>query len=143
MIPLSDWHRRTLNILCIALARRFLLHASLLFGILLTAGTTHHTGFVIGNATPSVPRGLYLRADPDHASYVTFCLGTRHWGIWTYPDLCSPGTPKNKKTLQAHFPARSRWRPYRRWRYAQRAGQPFSRPDPARGNPGLVDTTAH
>ncbi|WP_170565644.1 hypothetical protein [Ruegeria atlantica] len=75
------------------LTRRTLLITALVTGLLLGAGAANHTGFVIGNATPSVPRGLYLKARPDHASYVSFCLGVRHRGIPTYPDLCSPDTP--------------------------------------------------
>ena len=57
-------------------------------------------GLIIGNATPSVPRGLYLRANPDQATYVTFCLGIRHRGVWTYPELCTPDTPDATRILK-------------------------------------------
>ena len=100
MIRLPKRRRRTLNTPRTALLRRFLLCTSLLSGILLVIGAAHHTGLIIGNATPSVPRGLYLRASPDRATYVTFCLGTRHRGVWTYPDLCSPDTPDGLRILK-------------------------------------------
>ena len=69
-------------------------------GVVAANRSRHRAGFLIGNASPSVPRGLYLRAEPDHASYVTFCLGTRHRGVWTYPDLCSPDTPDARRILK-------------------------------------------
>ena len=65
MTSLSDRHHRALNralnTLRDALPRKFLICAALLSGLLLTGGAAHRAGLVIGNASPSVPRGLYLR----------------------------------------------------------------------------------
>ena len=61
--------------------------------ILLAAWAAGSSGLVLGNATTSVPRGLYLRAQPDRATYVTFCLGERHRGAVFYSQFCSPENP--------------------------------------------------
>ena len=70
--------------------------AALLAGIGLAASQ----GLLLGNASTSVPRGLYVRATPDKATYVTFCLGERHRsGTW-YRHLCSPDDPDGVRILK-------------------------------------------
>ena len=80
--------------------RGFLLGAMLLSVPLLIIEAANHAGFVIGNASPSVPRGLYLKGSPDRASHVTFCLNTPHRGILADPDLCSPDTADAPQILK-------------------------------------------
>ena len=93
MIRPSDKRQTALNTLRAALPRGALVGAALLSGALLIIGAVNHAGLVIGNASPSVPRGLYLKASPDGATHVSFCLGIRHRGLWTYPEICSPDNP--------------------------------------------------
>lgn len=100
MTRLPAKHSRAMVSLCSTLPRGFLLCIALLTGLLLIAGVTHRTGHIIGNASSSVPRGLYLRADPDRASYVTFCLGNRHKGLQVGSDLCSPDRPDGKRIIK-------------------------------------------
>lgn len=97
---LSARRRNTLNTMRAAMPRGFLLGTALIAAPLLIIGTANRAGLVIGNISPSVPRGLYLKASPEHASHVTFCLGTRHRGLWTYQDLCSPDTPDAPQILK-------------------------------------------
>ena len=85
--------RNALNALRHSLPRRIMIPAIVLAALLLGLGAAHRAGLIIGNASPSVPRGLYLKASPDHASHITFCLGDRHRDIRTGPALCSPETP--------------------------------------------------
>ncbi len=73
------------------------LAAALVLGGLWAAAAT---GLLLGNATPSVPRGLYLRAGPETGGYVTFCLGTRHRGAVWYGDHCSPDRPDGPLILK-------------------------------------------
>ncbi|MYH58467.1 MAG: hypothetical protein F4145_10840 [Boseongicola sp. SB0675_bin_26] len=73
--------------------RLVLLGAALFAALLAAIGLAASRGLLLGNASTSVPRGLYLRADPEKATYVTFCLGERHRsGTW-YRHLCSPDDP--------------------------------------------------
>ena len=53
-------------------------------------------GWIIGNASASVPRGLYIRADPGTARYVTFCLGDRALPL----PVCSDDTPGGPRVLK-------------------------------------------
>lgn len=69
-------------------------------GLLAAIGIAASSGLILGNATTSVPRGLYLRADPDVASYVTFCLGERHRSREWYGHLCSPDDPDGVRILK-------------------------------------------
>ena len=80
--------------------RRIMIPSIVLVALLLGLGTAHRAGLIIGNASPSVPRGLYLRASPGHASHVTFCLGLRHRGFRTGPEVCSPETPNAPHILK-------------------------------------------
>ncbi len=68
--------------------------------VLLLVWAASAAGLVLGNATPSVPRGLYLRADPQRAAYVTFCLERRHREAPWYPRLCSPDAPDGLRVLK-------------------------------------------
>ena len=68
-------------------------------GLLLVAAT-HAAGLIIGNATTSVPRGLYRKADPETATHVTFCLGARHQGEDYYMAFCSPDDPDGVRILK-------------------------------------------
>ena len=70
--------------------------AVLLSGVGLAASA----GLIMGNMTTSVPSGFYLRSDPERATYVTFCLGTRHAaGAW-YEHFCSPDNPEGVRILK-------------------------------------------
>ncbi|WP_419738631.1 hypothetical protein [Ruegeria sp.] len=79
---------------------RVLVGVGIVTCLLLALGTLNRTGRVIGNASPSVPRGLYLRADPDRATYVTFCLGHRHHTVRSHATLCAPGSPDAPRILK-------------------------------------------
>ncbi|MXX91186.1 MAG: hypothetical protein F4213_09285 [Boseongicola sp. SB0677_bin_26] len=68
--------------------------------LLATLGIAASSGLILGNATTSVPRGLYLRADPGAATYVTFCLGERHRARAWYRSLCSPDDPDGVRILK-------------------------------------------
>ena len=46
--------------------------------MLVSVSAANRAGLVIGNPTPSVPRGLYYAASPEEAEYVSFCLDQRH-----------------------------------------------------------------
>ena len=77
-----------------------------LFGAVIAAvlisgvGLAASAGLIMGNATSSVPRGFYLRSDPERATYVTFCLGARHAaGAW-YERFCSPDNPEGVRILK-------------------------------------------
>ena len=63
-------------------------------------GIAASSGLILGNATTSVPRGIYLRADPEVATYVTFCLGKRHGSGEWYRYLCSPDDPDGVRILK-------------------------------------------
>ena len=67
-------------------------------------GLAASSGLLLGNATNSVPRGLYRKADPAAATYVTFCLGARHRSAAWYGRLCSPddreGVPVLKRVAE-------------------------------------------
>ena len=63
------------------------------------AGAAHlaaDRGWIIGNASASVPRGLYIRADPGEARYVTFCLGDRALPL----PVCSNNAPDAARVLK-------------------------------------------
>ncbi|MCY4288612.1 MAG: hypothetical protein OXC63_08470 [Aestuariivita sp.] len=57
-------------------------------------------GVIIGNATPSVPRGVYLRSTPEDASYVSFCLAQSHRMMISYGDYCRPEQPMATRILK-------------------------------------------
>ena len=80
-----------------------LLLAALLLACLLLIGLVHlatATGLIIGNAKPSVPRGLYMRDEPHKAQYVTFCLQTRHRTKSFYKMACSRDAPHKTRILK-------------------------------------------
>ena len=75
--------------------------AVILFALLSVAVDRAVTrGMVLGNASPSVPRGLYVRAMPETATYVTFCLGTRHTPLPFSPRFCAPGAPAARQIIK-------------------------------------------
>ena len=80
--------------------RSSLLAAAGAVGLLAALGLAASGGLIMGNATTSVPRGLYLQADPDAATYVTFCLGKRHRSREWYKYLCSPDDPDGLRILK-------------------------------------------
>lgn len=84
-----------------ALISRPVAVAAILSAALLSAvGLATASGLILGNATTSVPRGLYRKADPAAATYVTFCLGARHAsGAW-YGLFCSPDDPGGVRILK-------------------------------------------
>lgn len=57
-------------------------------------------GIVIGNASPSVPRGLYTRAEPEVATYVTFCLGNGNALSALSSRFCTAGSPDGVRILK-------------------------------------------
>lgn len=63
-------------------------------------GVAASSGLLLANATTSVPRGLYRKADPAAATYVTFCLGERHRTAAWYGHLCSPDDPEGVPVLK-------------------------------------------
>ncbi|MYI69779.1 MAG: hypothetical protein F4103_13900 [Boseongicola sp. SB0673_bin_14] len=63
-------------------------------------GVAASSGLLLANATTSVPRGLYRKADPADATYVTFCLGARHRPAAWYGRLCSPDDPEGVPVLK-------------------------------------------
>lgn len=69
-------------------------------GVLAAIGLAASVGLILGNATTSVPRGLYLKADPADATYVTFCLGHRHGAAEWYGNFCSPDNPAGVRILK-------------------------------------------
>lgn len=69
-------------------------------GLLSAIGLAASAGLILGNVTTSVPMGIYLRADPDRATYVTFCLGERHGGAEWYQHLCSPDDADGVRILK-------------------------------------------
>ena len=72
------------------------------FSTLVTLGVTAAVGngVIIGNATPSVPRGVYLRSPPEDASYVSFCLTPSHRTMIAYDDYCRPEQPMATRILK-------------------------------------------
>ena len=60
------------------LSRPALVAAALAVALLSAVGLAASSELILGNATTSVPRGLYRNAAPETATYVTFCLGARH-----------------------------------------------------------------
>ncbi|MYG82086.1 MAG: hypothetical protein F4187_10160 [Gemmatimonadetes bacterium] len=74
----------------VPIPRPVVLGAALAAALLAGIGFAASRGLVLGNATMSVPRGLYLRAVPDEATYITFCLGERHRSAAWYRRFCSP-----------------------------------------------------
>ncbi len=79
---------------------RTLLFGTPVMALLLLVWAVSAAGLVLGNATTSVPRGLYLRANAQTATYVTFCLDTRHRQAPWYPHLCSPDAPDGLRILK-------------------------------------------
>lgn len=84
-----------------ALIPRPVAAAAILSAALLSAiGLATGAGLILGNASTSVPPGLYRKADPAAATYVTFCLGARHGtGPW-YGFFCSPDDPDGVRILK-------------------------------------------
>ena len=68
--------------------------------LLAAIGLAASAGLILGNATTSVPRGIYLKADPSDATYVTFCLGERHAAAAWYGRFCSPDDPDGVRILK-------------------------------------------
>ena len=65
-------------------------------GLALAAEVAARQGWIIGNPSPSVARGLYIRASPATASHVTFCLGERELRL----PLCAPHAPDAPRILK-------------------------------------------
>ena len=80
--------------------RPALFGAAVAVALLSGIGLAASAGLILGNATTSVPRGFYLKADPERAAYVTFCLGARHRGAEWYPYICSPDDPDGVRILK-------------------------------------------
>ena len=57
-------------------------------------------GLIIGNPTPSVPRGLYYAVSPERAGYVSFCLDHRHRDRDYYDRFCSTDRPHGLRILK-------------------------------------------
>ncbi|WP_299800331.1 hypothetical protein [uncultured Ruegeria sp.] len=57
-------------------------------------------GLITGNVSPSAPTGLYVRADPVTADYVTFCLAEQHSEQPFYHRFCSPIAPDKIRILK-------------------------------------------
>lgn len=55
---------------------------------------------LVGNLTPSVPKGLYIASSEKRASYVTFCLDRSHQKFGFYPRYCSPDNPYGTKIIK-------------------------------------------
>ena len=84
-----------------AVIRHATLLSAVLAAVLLSAiGLAAWSGLLLGNATPSVPRGLYVRTGPDTAAYATFCLGSRHGAAEWYRHYCSPDNPDGLRILK-------------------------------------------
>ncbi|MCY4288565.1 MAG: hypothetical protein OXC63_08230 [Aestuariivita sp.] len=73
---------------------------ALLAAATLAVTTAVGHGWIIGNATPSVPRGVYLRSNPEAASYVSFCLDTHHRELVLYDNYCRPEQPTATRILK-------------------------------------------
>lgn len=69
-------------------------------GVLAAIGLAASARLILGNATPSVPRGLYPKADPADVTHVTFCLGRRHGAAEWYGHFCSPDSPAGVRILK-------------------------------------------
>ncbi len=63
-------------------------------------GIAAWAGLLLGSASGSVPPGVYLRAAPADATYVTFCLAERHRGAEYCPHFCSPDHPDGTTILK-------------------------------------------
>ena len=105
------------------LPRPALVVAGSVVALLAAIGLAASAGLILGNATPSVPRGLYLKADPADATYVTFCLGRRHGAAEWYGHFCSPDNPAGVPILK-RIAERGDVQCHRRGRRAARPGQP-------------------
>ena len=68
--------------------------------LLAAIGIASSAGLILGNATTSVPRGIYVKADPAAATYVSFCLGERHGNAAWYGLVCSPDNPDGVRVLK-------------------------------------------
>ena len=68
--------------------------------VLSAAGLAATSELILANATTSVPRGLYRRAAPETATYVSFCLGARHAAGEWYRHFCSPDDPDGVRILK-------------------------------------------
>lgn len=85
----------------LAAIRHSALLSAILAAVLLSGiGLAAWSGLLLGNATTSVPRGFYVRAGPDTATYVTFCLGRRHGAAERYRHFCSPDNPDGLRILK-------------------------------------------
>ena len=82
------------------LPRPALVVAGSVVALLAAIGLAASAGLMLGNATPSVPPGLYLKADPADATYVTFCVGRRHGAAEWYGHFCSPDNPAGVPILK-------------------------------------------
>ncbi|MCY4152625.1 MAG: hypothetical protein OXE94_10380 [Aestuariivita sp.] len=72
----------------------------LLAAATLAVATAVGHGWIIGNATSSVPRGVYLRSSPEAASHVSFCLDTHHHELRFYDNYCRPEQPTATRILK-------------------------------------------
>lgn len=82
------------------ISRQVLLCTAAAVTLLAVIGIAASSGLLLGNATTSVPRGLYRKAPPDAATYVTFCLGHRHAAADWYLRFCSPDAPDGPRILK-------------------------------------------
>lgn len=76
---------------------------ALFAGLALAVEGAVRQGWIIGNPSPSVARGLYVRAAPEAATHVSFCLGERRLPL----PLCAnhaPDAPRILKRIKARHP---------------------------------------
>lgn len=80
--------------------RTVVISGAVAVAVLSATGLAATSELILANATTSVPRGLYRKAAPETATYVTFCLGTRHAAGEWYRHFCSPDNPDGVRILK-------------------------------------------
>mgnify|MGYP001035199153 FL=1 len=55
------------------------------------------------NMTGSVPVGIYMKASPERARYVSFCLKDEHVLFTFYEQFCSPDNPERPAIIKRLF----------------------------------------
>lgn len=80
--------------------KRYLIIAALVAGLLASLDIAGRRGWINANQSGSVPVGLYIKASPDGAAYVSFCLTKRHSVFAFYARYCSPDNPDGKRIIK-------------------------------------------
>ena len=80
--------------------RRYWIIAGLCAALIALLDLAGQFGWINANPSGSVPVGLYVKASPETAEYVSFCLAPKHQVLKFYDHFCSPDNPGGTRILK-------------------------------------------